>query len=300
MARPSRSARRHLFQALWALGTNAFLVGSARGTIYSGRLKALCVPGLNCYSCPGALGSCPLGALQATLGSYEFQLPLYISGFLMLVGTVLGRFVCGFLCPFGMVQELLYRIPFPKKWRSFPADPLLRYLKYFILVVFVLVLPFCLTDLIGQGYPWFCKLLCPAGTLEGGIPLLLSNETLRSAVGLLFAWKIGFFAVLLLLSMAIFRPFCRYLCPLGAIYAFLSPLALLHYERSDGCNGCGTCSTVCPMAANPKHNPNPRECIRCGACLSACPQQALTVRFGFLTPSSLSDDAPHNSKFPEN
>ena len=106
---------RHTVQALWALVTNSFFTGFAQGRIYQGKLKSLCLPGLNCYSCPGSLGSCPIGSLQAVLGSRNFKFSFYIIGFLMLVGSVIGRFVCGWLCPFGLVQDLLYKIPLLKK-----------------------------------------------------------------------------------------------------------------------------------------------------------------------------------------
>ena len=122
---------RLLAQIGFAAITNGYFPGFARGTIYKGNSKAVCVPGLNCYSCPGALGSCPIGALQATLGDRNYHFAFYVVGFLLVVGAVLGRFVCGWLCPFGLVQDLLAKIPFPKKkLRRLPGDAILRYLKY--------------------------------------------------------------------------------------------------------------------------------------------------------------------------
>ena len=109
-------------QAAWALLTNGYLAGFLDGKIYQGPWKKLCVPGLNCYSCPGALGSCPIGALQAVLSSRNFQFAYYVVGFLLLIGALLGRFVCGFLCPFGWIQDLLHKIPFPRKCKTFRGD----------------------------------------------------------------------------------------------------------------------------------------------------------------------------------
>ena len=145
---------RHAVQAAWALLTNGHLAGFVRGTLYRGRLKGLCVPGLNCYSCPGALGSCPVGALQSVLGSRKFGFSYYVVGFLLLVGALLGRFVCGWLCPFGLVQELLHKIPFKWKIYTFRGDRALRLVKYVVLAVLVLALPLFLTDASGQGTPW--------------------------------------------------------------------------------------------------------------------------------------------------
>ena len=65
----------------------------------------------------------------------------------MVVGALLGRFVCGWLCPFGLVQDLVYKIPFVRKINRFPGDKLLRYLKYVILAIFVILLPLFVVDI---------------------------------------------------------------------------------------------------------------------------------------------------------
>mgnify|MGYP005928093319 FL=1 len=207
---------RHGIQALWAALTNSHISGFITGKIYTGKLKNVCVPGLNCYSCPGARGACPIGSLQAVIGSWNFKMAYYVAGFLIFVGALLGRLVCGFLCPFGLIQDLLNKIPFPKKIRTFRGDKLLRKLKYVIFLVFVIILPMFVVDIMGQGAPYFCKLICPAGTLEGGIPLVLLNKSMRSAVGWLYMWKNTILVITIILSIMIYRPFCKYICPLGA------------------------------------------------------------------------------------
>ena len=159
-------------QLFVAAASNSYVTGFAAGKIYQGDLKRLCHPGLNCYSCPGALLSCPIGALQAVIGSRAFSLSLYLFGFLLLVGATLGRFVCGFLCPFGFIQELIHKIPFPIKRKRFKGDWPLRRLKYVVLLVFVILLPMFLNNEAGEASPYFCKLVCPAGSLEAGIPLV--------------------------------------------------------------------------------------------------------------------------------
>ena len=210
---------RHTIQALWAALTNSHVSGFVTGKIYTGKLKNACVPGLNCYSCPGATGACPIGSLLAVVGSLNFKFAFYVVGFLIFVGALLGRLVCGFLCPFGLIQDLLNKIPFPKKIRTFCGDKLLRKLKYVIFLVFVILLPLFLTDIMGQGAPYFCKLICPAGTLEGGLPLVLLNKGMRSAIGWLYIWKNAILIVTIVLSILIYRPFCKYICPLGAFYS---------------------------------------------------------------------------------
>lgn len=274
---------RHRIQALWALLTNSYLLGFVQGKIYKGKLKNLCVPGLNCYSCPGAAGACPIGAMQAVIGSWNFKFAFYAAGFLMFVGALIGRFVCGWLCPFGLIQDLLHKIPFPKKIKTFRGDKLLRKLKYVILLVFVILLPLFLVDVIGQGSPYFCKLICPVGTLEGGIPLVLLNKALRGTIGWLYAWKNLLLFVTIFLSIIIYRPFCKYICPLGAIYSVFNPISVFRYRvDQEKCTNCGACARVCKMQVDPVQNANHLECIRCGQCKKICPTDAITSCNGFL------------------
>lgn len=267
---------RHGVQALWAFLTNSYLTGFRNGTIYQGNLKYLCVPGLNCYSCPGARGACPIGALQAVIGSWKFQAAFYISGILIFIGALVGRLVCGWLCPFGLIQELLHKIPFVKKIGTFPGDKLLRKLKYVILLIFVILLPMFLVDIIGQGSPYFCKLICPAGTLEGGIPLVLLSEGMRGAIGWLYAWKNLLLVLTILACIIIYRPFCKYICPLGAIYSFFNKVSVFRYRvDAHKCVHCGKCAKACEMQVDPSKTPNHAECIRCGKCRSVCPTDAI-------------------------
>lgn len=268
--------KRHRVQALWALLSNSYLIGFFQGKIYQGKIKNLCVPGLNCYSCPGALGACPIGAMQAVIGNWNFKFAFYVSGFLMFVGALMGRFVCGWLCPFGLIQDLLHKIPFPKKIGSFRGDKLLRKMKYVILAVFVILLPMFVVDILGQGLPYFCKLICPAGTLEGGMPLVLMNQSMRSALGGLYAWKNLLLVLTIVVSILIYRPFCKYICPLGAIYSVYNPISVFRYKvDQEKCTGCGVCAKVCKMQVNPVKNANSLECIRCGLCKKSCPVHAI-------------------------
>ena len=90
-------------QAAATLLTNIHIPNLFKGKIYQGNVKTMCVPGLNCYSCPAATGACPIGAFQAVVGSSKFKFTYYITGFFILLGVLLGRFICGFLCPFGLL-----------------------------------------------------------------------------------------------------------------------------------------------------------------------------------------------------
>jgi len=281
---------RHRVQALWALATNSYLIGFARGKIYKGKLKNLCVPGMNCYSCPGAVGSCPIGSLQAVIGSRNFKFAFYVAGFILFIGALVGRFVCGWLCPFGLIQDLLHKIPFPKKLKTFRGDKLLRKLKYVIFLVFVILLPLFIVDIMGQGAPYFCKLLCPVGTLEGGIPLVLLNASMRSALGWLYAWKNVLLVITILLSIVIYRPFCKYICPLGAVYSVFNPISVFRYRvDAEKCTHCGACARACKMQVDPVQNANDPECIRCGLCKKICP-------VGAISAGCLQKDVPQGEK----
>ena len=222
------------------------------------------------------MSSCPIGSLQAVIGSRKFHLSLYVLGFLMMVGAILGKAVCGFLCPFGLVQDLLHKIPGVKKLRRVPGEKYLQWLRYVMLGLLVILLPMVVVDIVGQGSPWFCKYVCPSGTLLGGIPLLAGNPALRGAVGWLFTWKMAILVVILVLSVFLYRPFCRYLCPLGAVYGFFNRFALYRFTlNEEQCTHCGACHQVCGLDIDPSKTPNHRQCIRCGKCLDACPHGAI-------------------------
>ena len=262
-------------QLLFTIVTNGYMYGFLEGKIYRGGLKYACVPGLNCYSCPGAIASCPIGALQALLNQRGFQVPFAALGVLFLFGSLLGRFVCGWLCPFGLAQDLLHKIPMFHKKKRLPFHHILKYGKYLVLILLV-----CVGSLfLFGGYakvPAFCKYLCPSGTLLGALPLLGADESLRGQAGGLFLWKLGILIGIVLLSVKVYRPFCQYLCPLGAIYGWFNRFSLvqIHWEQAR-CVSCMACERACPVALSLQEISRSPECIRCGKCIDACPQQCL-------------------------
>lgn len=265
--------KRWWVQCLTTLVTNTYVKGFLGGTIYKGKLKAVCSPGMNCYSCPGAVTSCPIGALQAVLGSAKYWYSVYVVGSIGAMGLLLGRWICGFLCPFGWFQELVHKIKTPKvsvpKW--------LKPFKYLFLVVFVMLLPLFVTNIIGIGDPAYCKYICPVGTLEGGIPLVLTNPSLKQAIGTLYYWKLSVLAGVIIWSVLAYRPFCKVMCPLGAIYGLFNKISFYQYRvDNDTCITCGKCEQVCQMDVTMYKIPNHPECIRCGDCKMTCPTGAIS------------------------
>lgn len=278
--RVKRGTRRLLVQIAATILYNADVRGYVSGSIHQGVSKYVCVPGLNCYSCPGAVGSCPVGSLQAVIGGRKHDFSFYVLGFLLLFAALFGRLVCGFLCPFGLVQDLIHRIKVKRLTIPKAVDRPLRYLKYVILVVLVIVLPITLTNAYGVGAPYFCKLLCPAGTLGAGIPLVIRNASLREGLGFLFWWKLSLLVAILTLSLFVYRPFCKYLCPLGAFYALFNRVALYRMDVNEqSCIHCGACARACKMGVDVTKQANAMECIRCGDCISACPTNAVSGGF---------------------
>ena len=266
-------SKRKLMQLYFALLFNANLKGFATGNIYKGATKQFCVPGINCYSCPGAVGACPLGSLQGSFNASRSTL-FYVGGILLLYCVLFGRMICGWLCPFGLIQELLHKIPTPKLKKS-PVTRLLSWLKYVILVFFVFIIPimYAFRD---TPLPAFCKYICPAGTLEGGIGLLSNavNDSYFSMLGPLFTWKFLLLISIVVGSVFIFRLFCRFLCPLGALYGIFNRFSIFGIKLDKPkCVNCGACINHCKVDIKQVGD---QECISCGECIQVCPTKAIS------------------------
>ena len=274
-----RPTTRRLVQLYSALLHNAYLKGFIDGRIYTGHAKVACVPGFNCYSCPGAVGSCPLGAIQNALASAGHRAGWYVLGIVLLFGVILGRTICGWLCPMGLIQELLHKIPTPKLKKS-RVTRALSWLKYVILAVFVIAIPLWYGLRHQLPLPGFCKYICPAGTLEGAVGHLANpaNASYYSMLGILFTRK---FVVMLGIGLACvfcYRSFCRFICPLGAIYGLFSRFNVVGAKVDAGrCNHCGACVRHCGMDVR---RVGDHECIHCGKCMDVCSQGAIAVRAG--------------------
>ena len=272
---------RRWIQVVATLISNGYWLFPWKRTIYQGSLKSFCLPGLNCYSCPAATGACAIGALQNFLAglrpgwqSGQPQYGFYVIGSLGLIGSLVGRMPCAWLCPFGFLQELMHKIPSPKV--SIP--PILANLKYVFLVLFVIVFPFWLVDEYGYGATWFCRNVCPAGTLEAGLPMLVLQPDLRALIGWLFFSKLTILILFLVWMVVSRRPFCRVACPLGAIYSLFNKHSIFQMaHHPDRCTHCRACFQGCPMGVKMYEGANQTDCIRC----LKCKQQS--CRFGAIS-----------------
>ena len=277
-----RPSTRRWIQLYSALLHNAYLKGFIDGEIYQGRAKYACVPGLNCYSCPGAVGACPLGSLQNALASTGHRTGWYVLGIIMLYGVILGRTICGWLCPFGLIQELLHRIP-SLKIRKNRLTRVLSWLKYLILAVFAVAIPLWYGLNGDIPVPGFCKYICPAGTFESAAALLShpGNASMFSMLGILFTGKFVIMLLIALLCIFCYRSFCRFICPLGAIYGLFNRFSIMGVRvDQERCNGCGSCVRSCGMDVRCVGD---HECIHCGKCIDVCGQKAITLKAGKVT-----------------
>ncbi|NIN01840.1 MAG: 4Fe-4S binding protein [candidate division Zixibacteria bacterium] len=255
--------KRRLFQIGTLVVSNSYIAALFFNRIYQGPFKGVCVPVMNCYGCPLATVNCPIGTLQHFV--IIKAIPFMLIGFFGVIGLVVGRMTCGWLCPFGFFQEMLYKI----KTKKFYPRKGWSYSKYVVLAGLTLLVAFWV------GEPWFCK-LCPVGTLEAGIPFVLWNPTgdmfteggtIVSRVGLLFYTKLFILFALVGFAILVHQPFCRYACPMGAIWSLFNKFSIFKLKvRSDVCAFFEDCHQGCPMEINVHHNANDGDCIRCLEC----------------------------------
>lgn len=237
--------RRRRYQFGMLILSNAYVLSA---------LKFFPCPILNCYACPVASFACPIGSIQhfIIIGT----VPFFVLGTLGLVGAVVGKMTCGWLCPFGFFQDMMAKVTKIK----YDIPRILEYGQYATLIILVIIMPYWFKE------PWFSK-LCPQGTLEAGIPWILIDNDLRSQIGTLFSVKIGILAAFASAMVFTKRPFCRTACPLGAIFSLFNHFSLFHLSVSpEGCNDCGSCKSVCPVDLEVHKTPNHRRCIRCLQC----------------------------------
>jgi len=229
-------------------------------------LKWLCNPVLSCHSCVLSWFACPIGVFVHFSGYHIF--PLLPVGMVLLAGVFIGRLLCGWVCPFGLLQDLLHKIPSVKI--SLPHWTI--YTKYALLFLVVILTPY----LWGESTLYsFCR-LCPAGTLQASIPAMIASGFSTFPTATIVRW--GVLLAILALAVVSLRSFCKVLCPLGAILAPLNYLSFWAIKAPpETCLECKTCDAACSMDIQPSvrisrkipANRDP-ECIVCHECQTAC------------------------------
>lgn len=182
---------------------------------------------------------------------------------------VLGRFFCGWMCAFGSMGDFIYEIS-SKFWKRKPRisqrlDRVLKLVKYLWLAILVAVVWVLGSKAFASADPWdaFGMLL----TVGKPPAFSLVLTTLLPAFFLLVGILVG--------SVFVHRFFCRYLCPLGAIFAIVSKARVTHIQKErTSCGKCRACTNACPMGIALYRSDKVRsgECIECMACVSACPR----------------------------
>jgi ferredoxin-type protein NapH len=229
-------------------------------------LKWLCNPVLSCHSCALSWFACPVGVFIQYSGNHLF--PFFAFGTVFLVGVVLGRMFCGWVCPFGFLQDLLHKIPS----RKFNLPQWTSSIKYFVLVISVILIPFFLG---GESLYSFCR-VCPASALQVTIPNLITAGF--STISVPNIVKLS--ALLFILSLVVIhsRAFCKTLCPIGALLAplnFISLKTVKNFQIS--CISCKNCDSACPTNVRPSERINSGipanrslDCVVCHDCENAC------------------------------
>lgn len=236
------------------------------------QVHTVCFPVFNCHSCPVSVFSCPIGVMGQFAG--VGLVPLTVIGVIAVAGLVAGRFLCGWACPFGFLQDLLHKVPYIK----FSIPPWMRFIKYGVLAVLVIGVPIFLTT---DSSLYFCR-LCPVATIESAVPWAIINGTTNpTQLGI----RLAILFAIVILVMGHRRFFCKVLCPLGACLSVFNRFGAVFPERKDtSCTECGACDKVCPMETTQGKKRTiaafervPEECISCLECKAKCPTEAIRL-----------------------
>jgi ferredoxin len=235
---------------------------------------------LNCQACELAWVGCPVGMMQQFV--INRQLPFYIFGVFLIFGATLGRTVCGWLCPFGLILDVVNKACIHK----YEPPNWLRAFKYVYVIGLVILAIITLTI-------FYCRYFC-FGAVLGIFPYWLTWNTV-SWVWLFY--HLGVFAAYITFSYYTHgRAWCRYFCPLGGMLGLFAPFSMIKVRHDwKWCTDCKECVRICPMGVDPRKQDLmfKMECINCGRCITACKSGSLE----FSTPFTL--DLPSKTPEPE-
>ncbi len=226
------------------------------------RMHTMCSPVFHCYACPLATFACPIGVIAQFSALHMF--PFIAVGLLLLVGVLLGALICGWICPFGLLQDLAAKVPTPR----FKIPLWMGYFRYVVLIGAVLLIPW----FFGKEHNLFICSICPAGGLESGVPLMINAASQGDPIPWPNAIKMTIIAVFVIAIFFTIRPWCRVLCPLGAIFGFFNRFSVFSMKLEEQkCTSCGRCRTLCKYGVQPDKSPNSDNCLRCLECTQCAP-----------------------------
>lgn len=244
----------------------------------------VCSPVFHCYACPLATFACPIGVLAQF--SALHVIPFVTIGILVIVGALMGTMICGWVCPFGLLQDLAAKVP----WRKFTLPAWTGFGRYAVLIVTVLAIPY----FFGEGHPLFICRVCPAGALEAGVPAMVQQALAKTPVVWPNTIKLTILGVFLVAIFLTKRPWCRVLCPLGGLFSLFNRFSLVYLDCNKGaCTDCKRCHTLCDVNCQPDETANATRCIRCFEC-TQCGPKALAVK-SVLDKPSLTEEQPEIS-----
>jgi ferredoxin-type protein NapH len=231
------------------------------------RWHTMCSPVFHCYACPLATFACPIGVIAQFSALHVF--PFMAIGLLVAVGAVFGTLICGWVCPFGFLQDLVAKIPTPK----FDLPKFAGHFRYVMLIGTVLAVPY----FFGEGHPLFVCRICPAGALEAAVPSMVSQAIAGEQVVWPNTVKLVILGLFLLAIFFVRRPWCRLFCPLGAIFSLFNRVSAFFLRfNANECTHCERCHELCKYGIQPEKTPNDLNCIRCLEC-TKCSPEALTL-----------------------
>ena len=231
------------------------------------RLHTMCSPVFHCYACPLSTFACPIGVIAQFSALHIF--PFIAVGLLIAVGALFGSLICGWICPFGFLQDLAGKVPTPKfdlpKWTG--------HLRYVVLIGTVLAVPY----FFGEEHPLFVCRVCPAGALEAAVPAMVAQAVTGRQIVWPNALKLTILVLFLIAIFFVKRPWCRILCPLGAIFSLFNRVSAFFVRfNADKCTHCERCHKLCEYGIEPEKTPNNLRCIRCLEC-TQCGPEALNL-----------------------
>ncbi|MHC4353833.1 MAG: 4Fe-4S binding protein [Planctomycetota bacterium] len=231
------------------------------------RLHTMCAPVFHCYACPLSTFACPIGIIAQF--SALHILPFIAIGLLVTFGALFGSLVCGWACPFGFLQDLAVKVPTPR----FDLPKAAGYVRYVMLIGTVLLIPY----FFGEEHPLFVCRICPAGALEAAVPNMAGQFAAGKDVVWPNAVKLTILALFLGAIFFVKRPWCRVLCPLGAIFSLFNRFSALFIRfEADECTQCERCHKLCKFGIEPEKSANDLRCVRCLEC-TKCRPEALTL-----------------------